>query len=111
MTRASRDDSRVAPGRWALFRLVASPSVSPEMGATRLSALTHSIDHADGRSMASNTEDHSEKAGLSARMHELLKIATLEERRKSGAKKQSGPDGEERRRTDQAAEEKHADAD
>jgi hypothetical protein len=55
-------------------------------------------------------EDHDahENESLSTRMRDLLRIATVEERRNPKSRKRSGSKGEQRRRTDQATEEKRA---
>jgi hypothetical protein len=55
-----------------------------------------------------DSHDPHEKDSLSTRMRDLLRIATVEERRKPKDHKRSGPNGELRRRTDQASEEKRA---
>lgn len=52
--------------------------------------------------------DAHEKESLSTRMRDLIRIATVEERRNPKSRKPSGPDGKQRRRTDQATEEKRA---
>ena len=52
--------------------------------------------------------DAHEKDSLSARMRDLIRLATVEERRNRKSRKRSGPNGEQRRRTDQATEEKRA---
>jgi hypothetical protein len=54
--------------------------------------------------MAGNeAHDAHEKQSLSTRMRDLIRLATVEERRKSESTKAS-PDGEQRRHTDQASE-------
>jgi hypothetical protein len=63
------------------------------------------MDGADESTMADNdSRDEAEKGGLSDRMRRLIEIATLEERRKAITEKGSGPDGEQRRRTDVSGE-------
>jgi hypothetical protein len=52
--------------------------------------------------------DAHDKEGLSTRMRDLIRLATVEERRKPKSRKRSGPNGELRRRSDQATEEKRA---
>jgi hypothetical protein len=59
------------------------------------------------RDRKSPSEDSVEKETLSERMRALLSIATLEERRRSGAP--SGKAGERRRRTDKRDPEQQAD--
>jgi hypothetical protein len=43
-------------------------------------------------------------------MRDLIKLATVEERRKPKGDSRSGPDGEQRRRDDEATEAKRASA-
>lgn len=50
-----------------------------------------------------------ETGGLSARMRELLSIATLEERRKPGGPMRSGPAGQRRRLNDERNPEQRTD--
>jgi hypothetical protein len=49
-------------------------------------------------------EAHDEKQSLSSRMRDLIRLATVEERRKQESSERSGTDGEQRRRTDEATE-------
>jgi hypothetical protein len=58
--------------------------------------------------MTGEAHDGHEKESLSTRMRDLIRLATVEERRKPESRKCSGADGEQRRRTDQASEEKRA---
>jgi hypothetical protein len=58
-----------------------------------------------------DAHDHQEKDGLSSRMHDLLRLATVEDRREPESRERSGPQGERRRRTDQATQEKRAELD
>jgi hypothetical protein len=65
--------------------------------------------HADDFTMAGKeAHDPQEKEGLSSRIRDLILVATVEERRKSKSRKRAGPTSEQRRRTDQASEEKRA---
>jgi hypothetical protein len=67
------------------------------------------MSHADESTMAGKEPPHpDEKDGLSSRIRDLILVATVEERRKPKSRKRSGPNGEQRRRTDQASEEKRA---
>ena len=64
---------------------------------------------ADESDMAANeAHDAHEKDGLSTRMRDLIRLATVEERRNPKNRKGSGPEGELRRRTDQVSDEKQA---
>ena len=51
-----------------------------------------------------DSRDAAEADGLSDRMRNLIEIATVEERRKAGNENGSGPEGEQRRRTDATGE-------
>ena len=51
-----------------------------------------------------DSHDAAEVRGLSDRMRKLIEIATVEERRKADSEKDSGPEGEQRRRTDAMGE-------
>jgi hypothetical protein len=55
--------------------------------------------------MRGNEEhDAHENQSLSTRMRDLIRLATVEERRKSESSKRSRTKGEQRRHTDQASE-------
>ena len=59
--------------------------------------------------MASNEAPGAhEKDSLSTRMRDLIRLATVEERRNPKSRKRSGANGEQRRRTDETTEEKRA---
>jgi hypothetical protein len=47
--------------------------------------------------------DAHEKESLSTRMRDLIRLATVEERRQAESSKRSGSDGEQRRQTDLAS--------
>jgi len=65
----------------------------------------HRVSRADESTMAGNeAHDSHEKESLSTRMRDLIRLATVEERRKSESNKHSGPEGEQRRQTDLASE-------
>jgi hypothetical protein len=55
-----------------------------------------------------NSHDPHEKDSLSTRMRDLLRLATVEERRNPRRRKRTGPKGELRRRTDELNEEERA---
>ncbi len=68
-------------------------------------ALSIGTSHADDFVMAGkDARDEHEKESLSRRMRDLIRSATVEERRKPEGAKDSGTNGEQRRRTDQASE-------
>jgi hypothetical protein len=71
-------------------------------------ALSIGMGHADDFGVASkDAHDDHEKESLSRRMRDLIRSATVEERRKPEGAKDSGANGERRRRTDQASEGTH----
>lgn len=66
--------------------------------------LTPQRDGADESTMADNDSHDIEKDELSDRMRRLIEIATVEERREASSQTGSGPEGEQRRRTDHVDE-------
>lgn len=56
---------------------------------------------------AKDARDEHEKESLSRRMHDLIRSAMVEERRKPEGAKDAGANGEQRRRTHQASEGPH----
>jgi hypothetical protein len=71
-------------------------------------ALSIGTGHADDFEMArKDARDAHEKESLSRRMRDLIRSATVEERRKPEGAKDSGANGEQRRRTDQASQGTH----
>ena len=77
------------------------------------SALRHATVRADNTTVARkdshrDSRQPPEEERLSTRMRDLIRIATVEERRAPENEEQPGPNGERRRRTDEASEERRA---